>query len=154
MVDNIVLFFILQAFPESLIITFVCFKLLNLYIEWKKIFIIALLETLTNIIHFFPVAFGMHIVVLPLALAIYIRIFTKARLSKIFATVFLCLVVIAVIDGITTPPMLSLFNITFDEHRSSAVMRAIFSIPYYIALLLIPVVQKALEIRKNKKETQ
>lgn len=133
---------ILQDFPESVILTLVCFILLNLKLEWRKIFIIALLLTFTNLVRLLPIAFGMHTVILTIALALYLRIATGQKLSSIFLAVITCIFILLLSQVIYLNPMMKFFNVDLQIVNSSPVLRAVFSIPEYLALLLIPVVKK------------
>ncbi len=151
MLENEVFFLIVQALPESIIITFVCFYLLNIQIEWKKILFISILETITNLVHYLPLSFGMPTIILVLAQAFYIRIATKYRLSKIFIAVITCLIVIALSESISTVLLLQFLNLEYEQVYSTPYLRALFSIPGYIFLLLIPVTRKSYLMFQRKK---
>lgn len=141
---------IFQDFPESLIFTLICFSILNLKFEWKKILVIALLQTFTNLVRLLPIAFGMHTVILTFSLVLYIRIATNLKLSKIFMAVITCMAVLILSQMIYYQPMMELFNLDYQEVTSSPFYRAIFSIPEYIALLLIPAVKKIYTLNRQK----
>ncbi len=132
---------LLQSLPESFFIAVACFSILNLKFAWNKILLISVLETLTNLIHFLPIAFGMHTVLLPITMALYIRIVTKAKLSRIFAAVIICLIVIIVSEGLYSNPLLKFMNLSYEDVIANPLLRALFSIPEYVALMLIPVVK-------------
>lgn len=142
MVEKELLSLILQDFPESVIFTIVCFVLLNLKLEWKKILIISILQSLTNLVRLLPIAFGVHTVILTISLVFYIRIMTNSQLSKIFMATITCMVVLIASQIIYLKPMMKLFNLDLQGVNSSPFYRALFSIPEYIALLLIPAVKK------------
>lgn len=151
MVGKELLSLIFQDFPESIIFALACFILLNLKLEWKRILIIALLQTFTNLVRLLPIAFGMHTIILIISLVLYIRIITNLKLSKIFITVIICFVVVAISQIIYYEPMMKLFNLDYQGVTSSPFYRAIFSIPEYIALLLIPVVKRTYMHNRQKK---
>lgn len=140
---------ILQDFPESVILTLICFNLLNLKLEWGKILIIALLLTFTNLVRLLPIAFGVHTIILTISLALYIRIITRQKLSSVFLAVITCVFVILLSQVIYFKPMMDYFNVNQQDIVSSPVLRAVFSIPEYVALLLIPAV-KRIYIRFHK----
>ncbi|HOV79671.1 MAG TPA: hypothetical protein PK728_06140 [Bacillota bacterium] len=142
MVEKELLNLIFQDFPESLIFAVVCFILLNLRLEWKKVLLVALLQTFTNLVRLLPIAFGMHTVILTISLVFYIRIMTNSQLSKIFIAAITCMVVLITSQIIYLKPMMSLFNLDLQGVNSNPFYRAVFSIPEYIALLLIPAVKK------------
>lgn len=142
MVEKELLSLILQDFPESVVFTLVCFILLNFKLEWKKILIIALLQTFTNLVRLLPIAFGMHTIILTISLVLYIRIMTNSKLSNIFIAVITCMVVVVISQILYLKPMINLFNLDLQGVISSPFYRAVFSIPEYIALLLIPAVKK------------
>lgn len=150
MVEKELLSLILQDFPESLIFVIVCFILLNLKLQWKKILVIALLQTFTNLVRLLPIAFGMHTVILTFSLVLYIRIMTKSQLSKIFMAVITCMVVVLLSQIIYFKPMMQLFNLDYQEVISSPFYRALFTIPEYIALLLIPAFKKIYTLHRPK----
>jgi len=151
MFEKEVLFLLLQALPESIIITFVCFYLLNIKLEWKKILLIAIFETITNIVNYLPLSFGMPTIILVLAEAFYIRILTNYRLSRIFIAVISCLIVIGLSESISTGPLLQFLNLEYEQVYSTPYLRALFSIPGYIFLLLIPVARKSYLMLQSKK---
>ncbi len=151
MLENEVFFLLLQALPESIIITSICFYLLNIKLEWKKILLIAIFETITNIVNYLPLSFGMPTIILVLAQALYIRIITNYKLSRIFIAVITCLIVIALSESISTGPLLNYFGLEYKQVYSTPYLRALFSLPGYIALLLIPAVKKSYLLIQSKK---
>lgn len=153
MVEKELLNLILQDFPESIIFAFVCFTLLNFKLEWKKIFIVSLLQTLTNLVRLLPIAFGMHTLILTISLVLYISLITKLRLSKVFIAVIICMVIVVISQAIYYYPMLRFFNLDIQDVVSNPITRAIFSVPEYIALLLIPTFKKSYSYFKQKNNT-
>ncbi|HOV79670.1 MAG TPA: hypothetical protein PK728_06135 [Bacillota bacterium] len=143
---------ILQDFPESLIITLICFDLLNLKFVFKKIMIISLLQTLTNLVRLLPIAFGMHTIILTISLALYIRITTGKKLSSIFLAVITCVFVILASQAVYFKPMLNYLGVSYQDMVWSPVLRAVFSLPEYAALLLIPAAKRIyLHLQKQQK---
>lgn len=153
MLERELLSLLFQDFPESTIITIVCFILLNLKFEWKKILIIAILQTFTNLVRLLPIAFGVHTVILTFSLVLYIRMATNLKLSKIFMAVITSMVVLIISQLIYYKPMMELFNLDYQGVTSSPFYRAVFSIPEYIALLLIPTVKKIFMLYRQRTQS-
>lgn len=86
---NEIIAFLLQDLPEGLVATLFVFSLAKIRYETKTIIYIALLIALTNLFVrlFLPIAFGVHTVIFIFAVALYTRLFTKAKLSRIFVCV-------------------------------------------------------------------
>jgi len=134
---NVIYFLILQSFPESLVMVLATFSFLKLCLWDKRILFIAVLQTLTNLVQLLPIAFGMHTVVLILSLTIYTRLFTRARMSKIFIAIFVCFAVIATSQMLYTTPLLNLIHMKYETVYASPVLSAAFSIPYELLLLAL-----------------
>lgn len=128
---------LLQDFPESLVETMAVFSLLNLRIKDRKVLAIALLQTLTNLVRLLPIAFGMHSVILILSLAVYTRIFTRARLSKIFLAVLVCFALIATTELIYARPLLNFTGLEYEEVFANPFLRAAFALPDIVVLLVV-----------------
>lgn len=144
-----ILSLLLQDFPESIIFAVICFILLNLKLDWRNILIIAFLQAFTNLVRLLPIAFGMHTVILTFSLVLYIRLVTKLKLSKIFMAVTTCMLVVIVAQMIYLKPMMKLFNLDYQNIALSPFYRAVFTLPSYVALLLIPVAKKAYILKRE-----
>lgn len=128
---------LLQDFPESLVLTIAVFSLLNFKLRNKRIWTIAFLQTLTNLVRLLPIAFGMHTVVLMLSLALYIRLFTRAQLSKTLLAVLVCFAIVALAEIAYMGPLLKLTRLSYEEAFANPFLRAAFSLPYFLILLLL-----------------
>jgi hypothetical protein len=135
--ENELLNLILQDFPESLVYTLACFALLKLRFEWKKIFIIAILQTITNLVSLLPIAFGMHTIILFISLTIYIRIFTGLSLLNIFTANTILLLITEVLEIIYLKPLLDITHLSYEYTVSVPILREAFSLPYELALLVL-----------------
>jgi hypothetical protein len=127
---------VLQDFPESLVIALAVFSFLNLRLWGKRVFFIALLQTGTNLVRLLPIAFGMHSVLLIISLAFYTRIFTGARLSRIFQAALICFALIAAAELIYAKSLLNLAGLTYEAAFANPFWRAAFALPYEVLLFL------------------
>lgn len=134
---NLLYALLLQDFPESLVEALFVFSLLNLRLRDKGVLYVALLQTVTNLVRLLPVAFGIHTVILMISMVVYTRLFTGARLSRIFAAFLICIVIIATAELIYAMPLLRLTGITYETMFSNPFLRAAFALPYEIILLLL-----------------
>ncbi|BAF60310.1 hypothetical protein PTH_2129 [Pelotomaculum thermopropionicum SI] len=147
MIEKELLSLLLQDFPESITFTIAAFALLSLKYDYKKILFISLLQTFTNLIRLLPIAFGMHTIILLITLTVYIRIFTKAKLSKILTSTVLLFVIMAAMQAIYAKPLLNLTNLSYEDVASSPVLRGLFCLPYELVFLGIAIF---LNIHKKK----
>lgn len=134
---DIVYALLLQDFPESLVLTMAVFSLLNFRIKDKRVVVVAVLQTFTNLVRLLPISFGMHSVILLLSLALYTRLFTRAQLSRIFLSVLLCFTVAAAAELIYMQPLLSLTGLEYEEVFADPFLRAAFALPYALLLLVL-----------------
>ncbi|MGB9663012.1 MAG: hypothetical protein ACPL5F_13530 [Moorellaceae bacterium] len=128
---------VLQDFPESLVECLAVFSLLNFKLTDKRIWPIALLQTLTNLVRLLPLAFGMHSIILIFSLVLYTRLFTRAQLSKTFLAVMVCFALIAVAEIIYVGPLLKFTGLEYEVVFANPFLRAAFSLPYFVILLLL-----------------
>lgn len=127
----------IQDLPESIAMAMAVFAFLGLPLEWKKIAAVALLQTLTNLVRLLPIAFGMHTVILTISLVIYTRLFTGAKLSRIFLSVITCLIVVFVVEMVTFRPLIAVSKLSYEEIVKSPLLRGLCSLPYEIVLVLL-----------------
>ncbi|MDI6606597.1 MAG: hypothetical protein QME65_05610 [Candidatus Omnitrophota bacterium] len=128
---------LLQDFPESLVTTLAVFSLLNLHLRGKRTLYVAFLETLTNLVRLLPIAFGIHTVILMVSLVIYTRLFTGARLSRIFAAVLVCFGISVAVQVAYFMPLLKVTGLTYETVFANPFLRAAFALPYEVILLLL-----------------
>jgi len=121
---------LLQDLPESISFILAAFALLRLRFDYKKIFMVAILQTFTNLIRLLPIAFGMHTVILLIALSIYVRIFTGAKLPKILSASTIVFVISAVIQVLYIQPLHNLTGFSYEQVAASPVLRGAFCLPY------------------------
>ncbi|MCL6449212.1 MAG: hypothetical protein K6U04_13875 [Armatimonadetes bacterium] len=131
--------FFIQDLPESIIMTLVVFSFLNLRFAWRKVLTIAFLQALVNFVRLLPIAAGMHTVILIIFLAVLISIFTGTRLSKSLMVVLICSVIILFLSLIYTKPLLQLTGLTYEASFANPFLRALFSLPYEILLLVVAI---------------
>lgn len=127
----------LQDFPEGIVVVMACFALLKLRFDWKKIFILALLWALTNLVRLLPIFYGTHTIILLITISIYLRIFTRVKLTDIFKATTLCALIVLSLEKIYTEPLLRITQVPFELAVSTPVYRALFSLPYESVLLFL-----------------
>lgn len=126
---------LLQDFPESFIFTLAVFALLRLRFDYKKIFIVAILQTFTNLIRLLPIAFGVHTLILIITLAVYVRLVTKEKITKIFGFTILVFVIMLFIQILYAEPLLKITHLSYEDVDVSPFLRGAFCLPYEIILL-------------------
>jgi hypothetical protein len=124
-----------QDLPESFILALAVFALLRLRFDYKKIFIVAILQTFTNLIRLLPIAFGVHTVILIITLSVYIRLVTKENLPKILGSSILVFVILVAMQAVYAEPLLNITNLSYDEVAASPLLRGAFCLPYEIVIL-------------------
>lgn len=124
-----------QDFPESFIFALAVFALLRLRFDYKKIFIVAILQTFTNLIRLLPIAFGVHTLILMFTLAIYVRLVTKENVLRTLGSSIIVFVILAAVQAIYIEPILKITNLSFEEVGASPILRGIFCLPYELVIL-------------------
>ncbi len=135
MLEKELLSLLLQDFPESIVITLAIFALLRLKFDFKKVFIISILQTFTNLVRLLPIAFGMHTVILLITMTVYTRIFTKQKVSKILSSVILLAVIMATMQVLYIQPLLGFTNLSYEYVAATPILRAAFCLPYELVFV-------------------
>ena len=138
---------LLQDLPESISYTLAAFALLRLRFDYKKIFMVSILQTFTNLIRLLPIAFGMHTIILLITLSIYLRIFAREKLPRILAATTILFVITAAIQVLYIQPLHNLTGLSYEQVTASPVLRGAFCLPYELALAGLAVFLN----QKNKK---
>lgn len=146
---NLLYALIFQDFPESLVVVLLVFSILNLRLWDRRVLIIAVLQTITNLVRLLPVAFGMHTVIIAVTLSIYTHLFTGIRLSRIFAAVLICIVIILTTEILYGGLLLNVFNLTYEKAFANPFTRAAFALPYEIILLLVSLAKNHYNCKKG-----
>ncbi|HUW63903.1 MAG TPA: hypothetical protein VMW83_04275 [Spirochaetia bacterium] len=129
--------FLLQDIPESIVLIVFCFVFLNLRFKWKQMLIIAALLSLTNLVELLPVALGIRSLMLMVAFAGYIKIFSRASLSKIFIAVFFAFLIELIGDSTWLPLLMSVTGLHYDQVYNTPYLRALFSYPTLLTILAV-----------------
>jgi len=129
-------FLLLNAFPESLVITLAIFSLLNLRFQAGPVLAIAAMQAITNLIMFLPINMGIHSIILVITLAGYTYIFTRARLSNIFLFVLICEAIIVLAEMLYAGPLLRFTGLTLDAVRNNPFLISAFAVPYDLLFLI------------------
>ncbi|MBE3580277.1 MAG: hypothetical protein IMW96_01355 [Thermoanaerobacteraceae bacterium] len=128
---------LLQDLPESMLMAMVVFSLLNLRIWDRRVVLVGLLQTFTNLVRLLPIAFGMHSVILIISISIYTRLFTRAQLSKTFLSALVCFALLGVTELIYVRPLLSFTGLQYEEVFADPFLRAAFALPDMMVLLAV-----------------
>ncbi|MEW6424182.1 MAG: hypothetical protein AB1523_05460 [Bacillota bacterium] len=142
--------FVIQDFPESIVMTLVVFSFLCLRFEWRKVLTIAFLQALVNFVRLLPIAAGMHTVILIISLAVLVSVFTKIRLSRVFIAVLICFVILLSLELVYAKPLLRLTNLSYEVAFANPFLRALFSLPYELILLAIAIGKNYFNHRSGK----
>ncbi|HUW63902.1 MAG TPA: hypothetical protein VMW83_04270 [Spirochaetia bacterium] len=137
MLEKEVLNFILQDMPESIIGAMFCFVFLNLRFRWKEIFIIAVLLSFANMAEVMPLAFGIRIIILLVAYAMCIKVFTKKDLSKVFVAVFFFAILSIVGDSLLGMQLMPVTGLKYLQVYNNPYLRALFSYPTLVVNLVV-----------------
>ncbi|MGD0153490.1 MAG: hypothetical protein ABSC17_06975 [Thermacetogeniaceae bacterium] len=135
--STILIAFVLQDIPESLVLTMVVFSLLNLRLQYKNILMIALLQALTNQVQLLNIANGIHTIILIISLAIYIRLVTKSLMSKALLAVLISFVILTIVELSYAYPLLRITGLALKTVYDNPFLRSAFALPYEIVLLLV-----------------
>lgn len=141
---------IIQDLPESIVFTMAVFSFLSLRFDLKKIAAIAVLQCLTNLVRLLPIAFGVPSVVLVIFLAIYVHLFTKVRLSRVFVAVLGAFLISGLVEMSYSKPLLKITGRTYEEVFSSPVLREVYSIPSQLVLLIVALGKNYFNCRRGK----
>jgi hypothetical protein len=142
-------FLLLNAFPESLVLVMAIFSLLNLRFKAGPILAIAALQAVTNLIMFLPINLGVHSIILLITMVIYIYIFTRARLSKIFLMVLICWVILVLAEMLYSGPLLQFTGLTVDAVRNNAFLISAFEVPYELVFLIFALLKNCYNRRRG-----
>jgi hypothetical protein len=142
--------FIIQDLPESIILTLSMFSLLALPLTWRKIIAIGFLQALVNMVRLLPIVAGIHSIILLISLAVFVGLFTRVRLSKVFVAAFVIFGIVIILEMIYVGPLLRITGLTYEASFVNPFFRALFSLPYEIVLLAIAVGMNYYNRRKGR----
>ncbi len=129
---------VLQDIPESLFLTLFIFSLVKIKYKTKPILSIVSLMAVTNlIVRLLPIAFGVHTIILIFAITIYTRLFTKAKLSRIFLSVLVFIAGLVAVEWIYSEPLLKWTGLTYEECYANPFLRAAFALPGELFMLFL-----------------
>jgi hypothetical protein len=133
---NSLIALVLQDFPESLVVTMLAFSLLNLCFQAKKILAIAALQAVTNQLQLFNINSGIHVAVIIISLAIYIRILAKPLLSRSLLVALISYLVLIIVEVAYAFPLLKITGLSYPVVYANPFLRSAFALPYEVLLLL------------------
>lgn len=146
---EVVAFFI-QDLPESIVMVLFVFSLLRLRFQWKTVLAVAFLQALANFVRLLPIAAGMHTVILIITLSVLVGIFTRARLSRVFISVFICFSIVLFLELVYAQPLLRLTGLSYEAVFGSPYLRALFSLPYEVVLLALALLKNYYNFRNER----
>jgi hypothetical protein len=79
----------------------------------------------------------MNTVVLIISMAIYVRLFTKIKLTSILTAIFVCVTIVLFTEMIYGTWLFGVINLTYEEIFANPFLRAAFALPYELILLLL-----------------
>lgn len=106
------------------------FSVVGLRLEPGRLLLVAVFQTLSNLVLLLPISFGVHTVFLIVTLTFYIRVATGARLSRVLLAVVGCFVIVAVAEVSYLAPLLHLTGIKYETVAMSPALSALFTLPY------------------------
>ncbi len=134
--SNALIAMVLQDFPESLVVTMLAFSLLNFRFHYKKILAIAALQAVTNQLQLFNINSGIHLAIMVISLAIYIRVFARLPLSRSLLAVLISYLVLIVVEAASVLPLQKITELSYPVVYANPFLRSAFALPYEVILLL------------------
>ncbi len=134
--SNALIAMVLQDFPESLVVAMLAFSLLNLRFQAQKILTIAALQAVTNQLQLLNINAGIHVAIMVVSLAIYIRVFARPLLSRSLLAALISYLVLIIVEAATVPPLLKISGSAFSTAYANPFLRSAFALPYEVVLLL------------------
>jgi len=129
-VPSFLLFLVLQCFPESLAEAMFVFSVVGLRLEPGRLLLVAVFQTLSNLVLLLPISFGVHTVFLIITLTFYVRVATGARLSRVLMAVVGCFIIVGFSELLYIAPLLHLTGIKYVTVAMSPALSALFTLPY------------------------
>jgi len=127
---------VLQDFPESLVVAMLAFSLLNFRFQAKKILTVAALQAVTNQLQLFNINSGVHVAVMVVSLAIYIRVLARPILSRSLLAALISYLVLLIVEAASVPPLLKIIGLALPAAYANPFLRSAFTLPYEVVLLL------------------
>ncbi|MHB8986400.1 MAG: hypothetical protein ACYC38_10815 [Eubacteriales bacterium] len=138
-----------QDFPESFLMTLVCFSFLRLRWRWGPILYVTALLTLTNLVRLLPIAFGVHTVIIVALLGIYLYWVTGVKLSRTFSAALLCILIMVVTQTLYLLPLLKFVGKSYEEAAMNPYMRSLFSLPTFVVLFVVALAKQRYNYRRR-----
>ncbi|MEW6172460.1 MAG: hypothetical protein AB1510_05245 [Bacillota bacterium] len=146
---NLLYALLLQDFPESLVVVLFVFSFLNLRLRDKRVIILAVLQTISNLVRLLPLANMMHTAIIVVLLAMYVRFFTGIKLSRIFIAILVCLIFNLVLELIYFEPLLKFTGIPYETVFANPFLRSAFALPFEIVIGLTALAKNYYNIKKG-----
>ncbi len=105
---NALIAMVLQDFPESLVVTMLAFSLLNLRFQAKQILAIAALQAVTNQLQLLNINSGIHVAIMIISLAVYIRVIARPLLSRSLLAALVSYLVLIIVEAAYAFPLLKI----------------------------------------------
>jgi hypothetical protein len=133
---NSLIAMVLQDFPESLVVTMLVLSLLNFRFQAKKILAIAALQAVTNQLQLLQINSGIHVAIMVISLAIYIRVLARPLLSRSLLAALISYLVLIIVEAASVPPLLKIVGLALPAAYANPFLRSAFTLPYEVVLLL------------------
>ncbi len=133
---NALIAMVLQDFPESLVVTMLAFSLLNLRFQAKHILAIAALQAVTNQLQLLNINSGVHVAIMIISLAIFIRVIARPLLSRSLLVSLVGYLALIVVELATVLPLFRMTGVAYPVEYANPFLRSAFALPYEVVLLL------------------
>ncbi len=133
---NALIAMVLQDFPESLVVAMLAFSLLNLRFQAKKILAVAALQAVTNQLQLLNINTGVHLAIMVISLAIYIRVVARPLLSRSLLAALISYLVLCILEVASVPPLIKIAGLPYPAVYADPFLRSAFTLPYEVVLLL------------------
>ena len=134
--SNALIAMVLQDFPESLVVTMLAFSLLNLRFQAKQILAVAALQAVTNQLQLLNINSGVHMAIMIISLAVYIRVVARPLLSRSLLVALISYLVLSIVEVASVPPLIKIAGLSLPDVYANPFLRSAFTLPYEVVLLL------------------
>jgi len=130
--------FLLQGWPEAILMIWAGLLLVGVKPKFKYLLIAGLIDSaIVAWIRTFNMPFGMHIPLAILVGTIVVYFLLKIEFKAALAGVLIGFIFLIVFESIFIPIMLKMFNLTFEQVLANTAIRILIGLPQEIMLALI-----------------
>jgi hypothetical protein len=140
-VVNSSLLWIFQAIFETSAVTALSVVFVGKRLEWKSIFTIGfIIAVAMYLIRLLPLAFGIHLIIATVILAILLNMYQKIRFSRCLLAALAAVLFLAVFETIGVFLLSSITGISFEQVMEDSTLKSIFGLPHILLLFLLAMV--------------